>query len=319
MLAPIRPRPIIPNCMPDKPGTSHTVTAMDARQLDRDVAGAAAAHQGLLSMLDDCLDAGTLDGAAPSRLPEWTVGHVLTHLARNADSMVRVLAAAERGATIDRYEGGVERRNAEIEEGAGRPAAELVADVRATIWAAGAGVGDAVRAGTAAAARRRVARYPVTDLPFMRWREVEVHRADLGLGYEPADWPAEYVRQDLRWMEMRWNARRPMGMTGLPQEALDAPPHAAAGVAPRPDVDRRSRAGRRVLTVASLQVGVDVLLGRLDRVGEDRAVDVDPPAPRVLLHAVLHGPAVGVVETLELVPRHEPAVVSPAPHPADRA
>ena len=31
---------------------------------------------------------------------------------------------------------------------------------------------------------------PVADLPFMRWREVEVHRADLGVGYEPADWPS---------------------------------------------------------------------------------------------------------------------------------
>ena len=35
---------------------------------------------------------GELDVAAPSRLPDWTVGHVLTHLARNADSIVRVLA-----------------------------------------------------------------------------------------------------------------------------------------------------------------------------------------------------------------------------------
>lgn len=32
--------------------------------------------------------AGLDDGAmrAPSRLPGWTVGHVLTHLARNADA-----------------------------------------------------------------------------------------------------------------------------------------------------------------------------------------------------------------------------------------
>jgi len=29
----------------------------------------------------------------PSRLPSWTVGHVLTHLARNADSVVRRLEA----------------------------------------------------------------------------------------------------------------------------------------------------------------------------------------------------------------------------------
>src|SRR5918995_3450961 len=133
MFAPMRPRPIIPSCMPtawhgwapiaqgDVPACDgRTVMAMEARQLDRDVAGAAAAHQGLLAMLDECLGAGALDGAAPSRLPHWSIGHVLTHLARNADSMVRVFDAAERGEVIDRYEGGVARRNAEIEAGATR-------------------------------------------------------------------------------------------------------------------------------------------------------------------------------------------------------
>ena len=64
---------------------------------------------------------------------------------------------------------------------------------------------------------------PVTDLVFLRWREVEVHRADLGLGYGPDDWPAEYVRTELALMEMQWRARRPMGLTGLPAEALAVP------------------------------------------------------------------------------------------------
>jgi maleylpyruvate isomerase len=195
---------------------------MDPRQLDRDVAGAAAAHQGLLAMLDGCLEAGTLDGAAPSRLPKWTVGHVLTHLARNADSMVRVLAAAERGETVARYAPG--QRDAEIEAGAGRPAGELVVDVRTTIWALEQAWSTQTRwDGLSREAPDR--EIPVTELPFLRWREVEVHRADLGLGYEPSDWPAEYVRRDLRLMEMRWNARRPMGMTGLPPAALAARPH----------------------------------------------------------------------------------------------
>src|SRR5262245_7826701 len=66
---------------------------MDTRRLDTDVAGAAAAHQGLLAMLDGRLSAGALDVSQPGRLPGWSIGHVLTHLARNADSMVRVLVA----------------------------------------------------------------------------------------------------------------------------------------------------------------------------------------------------------------------------------
>jgi maleylpyruvate isomerase len=28
---------------------------------------------------------------------------------------------------------------------------------------------------------------------FSRWREVEVHHVDLGLGYSPRDWPADLV------------------------------------------------------------------------------------------------------------------------------
>ena len=34
-------------------------------------------------------------------------------------------------------------------------------------------------------------------LPIARWREVEVHHSDLGLGYLVADWPAEFVSLDL--------------------------------------------------------------------------------------------------------------------------
>lgn len=31
------------------------------------------------------------------------------------------------------------------------------------------------------------------EIPFMRWREVEIHHADLGLGYGPNNWPAEFT------------------------------------------------------------------------------------------------------------------------------
>lgn len=195
---------------------------MDDRALDRDVAGAAAAHQALLAMLDECLAAGDLDGVAPSRLPGWTVGHVVTHLARNADSMVRVFEAAGRVETVDRYPAGPAGRDAEIDAGAGRDPAELVGDVRATIWRLEAAWSRTAWDGSSRELGGR--EIPLADLPFLRWREVEVHRVDLGLGAEFADWPAAYVRIDLRQMEMRWNARRPMGMTGLPPEALAADP-----------------------------------------------------------------------------------------------
>jgi maleylpyruvate isomerase len=197
---------------------------MDERRLRQHLAGAAAAHRGLLAMLDEPAAGDRVNVAAPSRLPDWTIGHVLTHLARNADSIVRVLLAAERGEVVDRYEGGGPGRDAEIEAGRQRSASEQVDDIRRSIerleqqWS--------VQTRWDGHSRETSGReIPVGDLPFMRWREVEVHRADLGLGYEPSDWPSAYVRQELVTLEMRWNARRPMGLTGLPEGALRQPPH----------------------------------------------------------------------------------------------
>jgi len=39
--------------------------------------------------------------------------------------------------------------------------------------------------------------HPATGCPPHRLREVEVHHVDLDLGYQPADWPAEYVAWEL--------------------------------------------------------------------------------------------------------------------------
>ena len=36
--------------------------------------------------------------------------------------------------------------------------------------------------------------------------------------------PGDYVRRDLRLMEMLWRARKPMGLTPLPDTALRLPP-----------------------------------------------------------------------------------------------
>ncbi len=66
---------------------------------------------------------------------------------------------------------------------------------------------------------------PHADLPFRRLREVVVHHADLGDdGFTPEDWPSDYVREELRRMEMLYNARKPMGVSGLPEAARRAEP-----------------------------------------------------------------------------------------------
>jgi maleylpyruvate isomerase len=186
------------------------------RELDRDVAGCAAAHQTLLAAVDELSDA---QARLPSLLPGWTVGHVLTHLARNADSLVRMIEGAELGKVVPQYPS-VEARNSDIEAGSGRSAHALVSDLRRSIWkleATWASTSVAAWSGHGANSSGRMA---ITDLPFRRWGETVVHHSDLGLGYLPAEWPAEFVRLELRRLTMLWNSRRPMGMAELPAAAL---------------------------------------------------------------------------------------------------
>jgi maleylpyruvate isomerase len=133
-----------------------------------------------------------------SLLPGWTVGHVVTHLARNGEASVRRVQAAAQGEVVEQYVGGAEGRTAEIEAGAGRPAADLVAD--AAMWSQRL---DAAFASFPADGWARPVRsvndgeHPVGMLPFHRWREVEIHLVDLGLGFRPEDWSPGFVDRAL--------------------------------------------------------------------------------------------------------------------------
>src|SRR3954449_7312410 len=64
----------------------------------------------------------------PSLLPGWTVGHVLTHLARNADALVNLCDWAQTGVRKPMY-ASLEAREADIAEGKARPLAEQVDDL----------------------------------------------------------------------------------------------------------------------------------------------------------------------------------------------
>jgi len=153
------------------------------------VAGCVSAQAALDSAL-----VGLDDTAArrPSRLTGWSVGHVLTHVARNADSVVWRLEGAARGELRDQYPGGLEQRAADIEAGAERPASALVLDVRRTSAAVEQVITDLP--GAAWDAPSRTSRGVVEssrDTVLSRWREVVVHHGDLGLG--PVPLPRELV------------------------------------------------------------------------------------------------------------------------------
>ncbi|KFG76107.1 maleylpyruvate isomerase family mycothiol-dependent enzyme [Streptomyces mutabilis] len=133
---------------------------------------------------------GKLDNASvtkSSRLPGWTRGHVLAHLARNADALVNVLEGRPM------YVSG-EVRDADIERDAPRPLDVQLADVRES-----AARFQGVCAVPADWSRTVELRNGVTDtasrVPFRRWVEVELHHVDLGIGYELEDLPAEFTER----------------------------------------------------------------------------------------------------------------------------
>jgi maleylpyruvate isomerase len=191
-----------------------------AARIAADIEGCRAADRRLLASLDGLTDA---QARRPSLLPEWSVGHVLTHTARNADSLVGMLQGAERGEVVAQYPS-MQARNDDIDAGGSRPADELVADVRAGIERLDQQWSTATPMVWQANGVGMMGPVPIADLPARRWREVEVHHGDLGLGFTFVDWSPAYVRMELPRIQMLWASRQPMGLTGLPPAALAAAP-----------------------------------------------------------------------------------------------
>lgn len=148
-------------------------------------------------LLDDVAGLSTDVMQSPSRLPGWTVGHVLTHVARNADAHARRLEGMLRGMDVPKYEGGEAQRRAEIEAGAQRTAAAIIADLRDSGSRLDEVLVRCVRASWPHGDLRGGSDYGAAACPAHRLREVEMHHVDLGLGYSPVDWPDEYVEWDL--------------------------------------------------------------------------------------------------------------------------
>jgi maleylpyruvate isomerase len=137
------------------------------------------------------------DLRAPSLLPGWTRAHVLAHLARGADAMRNLLIGARSGQNRPAYVS-AEARDADIENGAGMKAKDLMADVADSAMAFRAIArqlpGDAwqfqVRVPDSAP-------FPAEQLLTRRLVEVELHHCDLGAGYGATSWPAAFAAMKL--------------------------------------------------------------------------------------------------------------------------
>jgi len=156
-----------------------------------------------------------LDEAAIRRdslLPGWSVGHVMAHVARNADSHVRRCEAAAVGDIVEQYPGGYAGRAAEIESTATRPAVDLIADVRSSgerlerVWSSLPHQAWAMVTIDVGGRER-----PLAALTSRRWQELEVHAVDLCVGVTHRDWPDDFVAAFLPTVRASLPERLPYG------------------------------------------------------------------------------------------------------------
>ncbi|WP_052709552.1 maleylpyruvate isomerase family mycothiol-dependent enzyme [Streptomyces sp. NRRL S-495] len=139
----------------------------------------------LTTVLDALTDT---DVRAPSTIPGWTRGHIITHLTGSVDAYLWLLAVARTGAEPG------PRPGAEALDGTDRRAAELATDLRTRLGRLAEATASMPAEAwdilvTALAGWQHPAWYTLHRC----WRELETHHVDLDVGYRPADWPRTYV------------------------------------------------------------------------------------------------------------------------------
>ena len=140
----------------------------------------------------------TLDGLTSeqlmdaSLLPGWTRAHVVAHVARHALGTSRALHGLASGERLPVYDS-PEQRNADIDATAALGDGELreLSFAACDLWKEAIasvtdwdGLMERVPGGPSFSAEECID---------MRWREVEIHHADLDAGYTAADWPPAFT------------------------------------------------------------------------------------------------------------------------------
>jgi len=132
--------------------------------------------------------------AEPSLLPDWTRGHVVAHLALNAEGLAGALRGLTEGRSVPMY-ASQEARDGDIATlGTARPEAirnRLLGGVTDFGHAVAAVPEDAWGTGIDRTPGQRA--FKAGSVPKMRLREVEIHHADLGLAYTRADWDPAFA------------------------------------------------------------------------------------------------------------------------------
>lgn len=143
---------------------------------------------------------GDDDMRRPSALPDWSIGHVLSHIALNAEAFTNVARGVAAGEVGVMYPRGYDARNREIAEGATRSPAVIRTHIErssADFAAAWSALDEEAVAGSAIVFDG-MPQFAANTIVLRRLREVEVHQSDCGLGsFRHDHWSDGYVDWDL--------------------------------------------------------------------------------------------------------------------------
>jgi maleylpyruvate isomerase len=128
---------------------------------------------------------------APSSLPGWSRAHIIGHLARNAEALLRLASWARSGVECPMYASPAQR-NDDIETSAQKPVDTLRTEVVHTAAELESVLQEFDNTAWHATLRSAQGRQiEATELPWMRIREVWLHAIDLGAGAQLTDLPAD--------------------------------------------------------------------------------------------------------------------------------
>lgn len=153
------------------------------------------------SLLGSTIAISEDDWQHPSLLPGWTRAHVATHLARNADGLIRLIHGVSTGVPTRMY-GSDRERQRDIERGSERGALDLQIDLDTTAGRLSAALDAIAEVPGETAVELPAGRWVRVDLlPLARLNEVVLHHVDLDCGFG-----IDHVDEDIaRWL-LEWNA-----------------------------------------------------------------------------------------------------------------
>ncbi len=145
--------------------------------------------------------------SAPSALPGWSRGHVVAHVARNADALANLAEWAATGVKTPMYLS-KEAKFAAIETDGVRPLEDQLVDLEATAQRLSVRLTELPHAADEAVLKMITgAEVEGWELPLLRIREVEIHHVDLALDYDVQSWTDEFSVRTLDQVSPGFAAR----------------------------------------------------------------------------------------------------------------